>query len=499
MSLTLSQLTAPLTVDQLRTMLLSSLQGLGIVVEGGTAAGGVAVGTGMIALSGSPTSAHPKVVVKIVTAGELGTAAFQYSLDGGTTFSANQTVPASTGAYVLSATGVTLTFQSGPVGAGTSFGLGDTFTFALQVPSLPVTAWSASGSYRQFVEIDAQALALFSAQDAAITAGGFTTTSTSSWADLLGQNFYGLTRNAAAATKGQVTLTDAASAGPFTIAAGQMTFASTSGLLYTNTTGGTLAKAGTLALQVAALSPGSAFNVGNGTITSIVGGTLPGVTVNNPDPGSGTWVTSQGADAESDSAYMLRCQQRWPALSQSAGTAAVYDLWSKTAESAAGHSTTITKTLVVVDAVVPGQIDIYLAGASGAAGAGAVADAQSYINPRTPLTATTLIQPATNAVLTIAGVVNYLAAKTTLTAITAAVAAALAAYINALGIGSDAGVTVKAFYTELLGEVAMAGAISGVPVVRNVSGFLVNGGSADTGLTLGQVATLTNSLTFSAV
>src|SRR6266849_1902313 len=188
MSLTLSQLTAPLTVDQLRTMLLGSLKGQGIVVQSGTAAGGVAIGTGTIALSGSPTAAYPKIVIKIVTAGELGTAVFQYSLDGGVTFSANQTVPASTGAYLLSTTGVTVTFQSGPVGAGTSFGLGDTFTFALIVSALAVTAWSASGSYRQFVEIDAQALALFSAQDAAITAGGFTTTATASWADLLGQN-----------------------------------------------------------------------------------------------------------------------------------------------------------------------------------------------------------------------------------------------------------------------------------------------------------------------
>jgi len=498
MSLTLSQLTAPLTVDQLRTMLLGSLKGQGIVVQSGTAAGGVAIGTGTIALSGSPTAAYPKIVIKIVTAGELGTAVFQYSLDGGVTFSANQTVPASTGAYLLSTTGVTVTFQSGPVGAGTSFGLGDTFTFALIVSALAVTAWSASGSYRQFVEIDVQALALFSAQDAAITAGGFTTTATASWADLLGQNFYGLTRNAAAATAGQVTLTDAASAGPFTITAGQMTFASSSGLLYTNTTGGTLAKSGSLNLQVQAISPGSAFNVGNGTITSIVGGTLPGVTVNNPDPGSGTWVTSQGADAESDSAYMLRCQQRWPALGV-APTQSVFSLWATLAEAAAGHATTITKTLAIQDPAIPGQVDLYLAGASGAVGAQPVADVVAYLQPRLPTCQVALVQAATNVALTIAGVVNYLAAKTTLTAITAAVAAAMAAYINALGIGSDAaGVNVKAFGTELLAEVGMAGAIAGVPVVRNITGFTVNGGT-DVGLTLGQVATLTNSLTFTAV
>src|SRR6266849_2707744 len=118
MSLTLSQLTAPLTVDQLRTMLLGSLKGQGIVVQSGTAAGGVAIGTGTIALSGSPTAAYPKIVIKIVTAGELGTAVFQYSLDGGVTFSANQTVPASTGAYLLSTTGADRTRLEGDRDAG---------------------------------------------------------------------------------------------------------------------------------------------------------------------------------------------------------------------------------------------------------------------------------------------------------------------------------------------------------------------------------------------
>jgi hypothetical protein len=499
MALTLSQLLAAPTVDNWRSYLLAALQGLGIVVEGGTSAGGVASGTGSLSLSGTPAAAYPKVVVKIVTAGELGTGAFQYSLDAGVTFSGTVTIPVAPGAYVLGATGVTITFAAGPVGSGTSFGIGDTFSFALATPSLQVTAWAASGGFRQLVENEAQALASLSAQQAALAAAGLTTNATGSWADLLGVQFYGLTRSPAAATKGQVTLADPGGAGPFTIVAGQMTFASTSGLYYTNSTGGVLPKNGTLNLQVAALAPGAAYNVGNGTITTIAGGTLPGVTVNNPDPGSGTWITSQGADAETDSAYMLRCQQRWASLG-TGSTAAVYDLWARSSEAAVGHATTISKTLVQADAATPGQIDIYLAGASGAVGGGAVTDAQNYINPRVPLTATALIQAASNVVLTLTGTVNYFAAKTTLSAIQAAVAAAIAAYINALGIGSDAGgANVKAFYTELLGEVALAGAVNGVPVVRNVATFQVNGGTADIGLTTGQVATLTNSLTFSAV
>jgi hypothetical protein len=501
MALTLGQLTAPLSVDQWRTLLLGALSGLSPIVAGGAAAGNVIGGTGSIALSGTPAAAYPKVIVKIVTAGELGAAQFQYSLDGGVTYSGTVTIPAAPGAYVLGATGVTVTFVSGPAGAGTSFTVGDTFSFALAAPSLQVTVWTASGALRQLVEIEAQALASLSAQQAALAAAGLTTNATGSWADLLGKQFYGLTRNPAAATAGQVTITDAQSAGPFTIVAGQMTFASTGGLLYTNTTGGTLTKGGTLALQVQALTPGAAYNVGNNTITTVAGGTLPGVTVNNPDPGSGTWITSQGADAETDAAYMLRCQQRWPALGTSA-TASTYDLWAKSAEAAASHATTISKTLVIVDPTTAGQIDIYLAGASGAVGGGAVTDAQTYINQRVPLTATTLIQAATNVVITLAGTVNYFAAKTTLASVQAAVSAALINFFLSLGIGSDAGgANVKVFYNELLAVVGAASetAVGAYPAIRNVSGFTVNAGTADIGLTTGQVATLTNSLTFTAV
>lgn len=498
MALALTQLLLVLTVDQWRAILLAAAQGLGVVVETGTGAGSAAIGTGVVSLSGTPTAALPKVLIIITTAGELGTAVFKYSLDGGTTFTTGQTVPATTGAYTLGATGVVVTFVPGPSGAGTSFAVGDQFSFALNTPSLPVTAWAASGMFRGLFEIEAQALAAFSAQQAAIAAGGLTTKATGSWADLIGQQFYQLTRNAAATTTGQVTISDAAGAGPFTITAGTMWFASTSGQLYSNTSGGTLAKNGTLALQVAAQQSGSAYNVANNVITSIVAGTLPGVTVNNPDPGSGTWITSQGSDAESDSAYMLRCQQRWPSLG-TGSTAAVYQLWATSAEAAAGHATTITKTLVFADSATAGQVDVYLAGASGAVAGGAVTDAQSYINPRVPITATTLIQSASNAVMTVAGVVNFFAAKNTSAVVQAAVAAALSAYINALGIGSDAGgANVKVFYTEI--EAAIGSVLGGAGVaIRNITSLTLNAGTSDVGLTTGQVSTLTNSLTFTGV
>jgi len=504
MGLTFAQLMPPVPVATWRALLLGVLQGLGIVIPGGTAGGGVQTGTGSVSLTGTPAAAYPKALLKIVTAGELGTAAFQYSLDGGVTYSGNVTVPGGA-TYLLSTTGVTVTFASGPAGGPTSFAVGDTFTFALNVPSLPVTSWQSGGAFRTVVEIEAQALADLSTAQSVVTASGFLAAwlnptsmglvgaPPDAWLDLLGQNVYGLTRNAAAVTQGLATLTAAAAAGPYTITAGTMWWADAAGHRYSNLNGGTLTLGGTLQLTWAAESPGAAYNIGTGSALSIVAGTLAGVTVANPDPGSGTWVTTQGADAENSIAYATRCQNRWPSLSSpGASPAAVYQLWALSAEAAAGHGTTVTRALVIADAVTPGQVDIYLAGTAGAAGAPAVTDVNTYVQARVGITNSALVQAATNVAITVAGTVNYFAAQTTLAAVQAAVAAALSKYINALAI-SDGTAAQKVYWSQV--EAAVAGAAG----VRNVLALTTNAGTADIALTVGGVATLTNSLTFSGV
>lgn len=500
MSLTLSQLLAAPTVDNVRSMAVQFFQGLGIVVESGLGGGSSPLGTGSLILSGSPIAQYPKVVVNIVGSGELGTATFQYSLDGGITFTGVLTVPAS-GVYVLALTGATITFTPGPSGAGTSFVVGDGFSFALNTPSLPVTSWPTSGGLRLLMEFQSQALAKISAQVAALAAGGYTPLATGSWCDLIGFGFYGLQRlgtgTLAGITNGVILLTDSAGAGPFVIAANAMGSSSTGGLLYFNTNGGTLPKGGTLQLTVTAQSPGSKYNVANGTIQTISSGILPGVTVNNPDPGTGSWITVQGTDAESDSAYMLRCSQRWSALG-TGSPASAYQLWTTLAEAAAGHTTTVSKSLVQADTSVPGQIDIYIAGSSGAVNTQAVTDATAYILQRQALTANVVVQSATNRVITVAGTVNYYLAKTTSVIAQAAVQSALSAYISSLGIGNGLASTSTVYYSEI--QAAIGAVLGGAGIsIRNVAGLLVNGGTTDITLTLGQVATLTNSLTFVGV
>src|ERR1700674_1518279 len=101
MPLTYAQLVAPPTLAQVRAQVLSSLQGVGFVVKTGT-------GTGQVTASGQGTGTF-SVVVKIVTAGELGSGVFQYSTDGGVTYSGNVTIP-SGATYSVGATGAVVTF-----------------------------------------------------------------------------------------------------------------------------------------------------------------------------------------------------------------------------------------------------------------------------------------------------------------------------------------------------------------------------------------------------
>ena len=151
----------------------------------------------------------------------------------------------------------------------------------LQSRGFPVTDWAEGGVARTLVEMLAQALADLDQVVAKVAAAGFVALSSGDWLTLVAAQVYGLARNLATFTQGTVLLSDAASAGPFTIVPGQLYVQSTDGKRFTNLVGGVLTKGGTLSLQVQAESPGAAFNVPVGAISTLLT-PLPGVTVANP-------------------------------------------------------------------------------------------------------------------------------------------------------------------------------------------------------------------------
>lgn len=93
-------------------------------------------GDGVVALTGTPLDKYSGKVL-ITAGGEAAAARFKYSLDGGETYSADITVPAGTpGTYVITNTGITLTFTAGASGASApaSYVVDDYFTFTTTAP-----------------------------------------------------------------------------------------------------------------------------------------------------------------------------------------------------------------------------------------------------------------------------------------------------------------------------------------------------------------------------
>lgn len=472
MALTLAQLITARTKEQWRQRLLGVLKGVGFVTHAGT-------GAGSLEASGVASQAA-SVIVEVLTSGELGAATFRYSLNGGSTWSGTITVPAN-GAYALGATGCTLTFAAAPADAGTSFVAGDRFTFSLTVPSFPVTSWQAGSLPLTIVELEAEVCAEHDRTEAKIAAGGQIDDATGAWLKLYARSQYQEEKHGAVATKGTCRLSDSG-AGPHTFTAGQLWATTSTGKRFFNSTAGTLTENGTLDLEFTAELPGAAHNVGNGEISALVTA-IPGVSISNPNPGTGLWITTQGVDEETDEAFRARCKAKWATLGAGASKAA-YEYWATTA------SAQVTKTLVRASPTVPGEVDLYLAGPAGAVAAEVVTAVEGYVTPRMPLGVTLNCASAEALVVELAGTVKVRAAY--LAAAQAAASAALQQIFSELPIGGeDAGGAGGIVSRERL----FAAVASQVGVVD----FNPTSPIADVEPTATQVATLTNSLVWEPV
>jgi hypothetical protein len=296
--LTLSQLIAPRTKAAILAARIQALQGISRVRH---------AGTGLPAVTASGVAAvSAAVVVELLTSGERGTATFRYSLDGGTTWSTSALVPA-LGAYVLGATGATLTFGAGAYVAG------DRYSVTLAIPTMPVDAWQPGSTPLTLIEIESQSSEDLEQLISKLASGGLVDYAEGDWLDIIAESFYDLQRIQPKFTRGTATLTALATSGPHTIAVGDLWALSTSGKRFTNITGGTLFAGGTLALEWQAESPGSAWNVASGTITAL-STPIPGVSISNAGGTPTAWITQFGDDKELDPNLRARFKGRWSEL-----------------------------------------------------------------------------------------------------------------------------------------------------------------------------------------
>lgn len=476
MTLTYAQLTTPRTKTQLRAQLISELQGIGFTRH-------TSYSPGALTLTGNPTAAY-NLAFKIISSGNLGGGSFQYSTDGGVTWSATQTPIPSNGIFVVPSTGVSTAFANGPSGTGTAFLAGDIFYIDIQKSTLAVSAWQQGSTPLTLTGNNAAAMEDFGRLIQKIGAGGLLLLATGDWLDLLAASQYNTTRLPGVVTQGYVHLVDGGG-GPYTIANNQLWALSSTGLRFNSVGSYTLPLNGSVDVLFQAESPGAIYNVGNNTIAQLVT-SLPGVTVSNPVWLSGTWITQNGADIESDQLLVLRCQEKWPSLGSGA-TSQVFDLWAKTA------SPSVTRTKVQPSATIAGQIEVYLANSSGAVGAPVVTAVDNYLQPRKSLTTTVLTQSAVANNITVTATVyvsaaNYIQAQADASQNLQALFNGGTSSINEILPGIDIGSTV--YLSQIIEQ---------LQVVKGVRNVVVSAPGADVILTATQVATLTQNLTFVSV
>lgn len=314
----------------------------------------------------------------------------------------------------------------------TKEGLEEDALLLAESEGLPTTAWGPSSVVRVLFSIFATLLARAWFSIAQVANGVLLPFSTGAWLTLLARSAYGEDRLAAVFAVGTFKLTDGGG-GPHVIAVGAVTV-SFGDLTYTNTTGGTLTASGTLDLEFTAGAAAAAYNIPNSSALTLVT-SLPTVTVTNPAVGStGTWITTLGADVESDDALITRCAAKWATLSTGSPPAA-YAYWAL--------STTGVTRYALDDGNPdgPGTTRVYIDNAS------AESALQATLDAKVPTGSASTAVAATTSAITIPGVVTYDPTVTTLAQVQVDVAANL---------------------VELAGEIAIGGSVVRSEVIQRV-------------------------------
>lgn len=306
-----------------------------------------------------------------------------------------------------------------------------------RLAGFPATSWQPGSVPRTLLEIEAEALATKANIVRQIALGGLLEEAEGDWLTLLVASTFQEQRQPAVRTRGLATLTCSPLAGPYTINVGSITAANAGGRMFRNITGGVLPSGGTLQLTFEAEHPGADWNIGANTLNRMLT-PLAGVTLNNPDPGTG-WITQTGTNEESDEQLRERCKMKWGTIGTGANVDS-YKFWARTAHPEVRR----VKVLSYSDHGVPtpGHVTLYLAGDSGGVSVDAVQAVRDYIEPRRPLVATVHVESATPRPIAIAATLHVESSKRATAEVQLQGSPGSAGYIQELARSLDIGSTV---------------------------------------------------------
>lgn len=365
---------------------------------------------------------------------------------------------------------------------------------ALTVEGFPVDSWGSGGAARSLLRADAMALSVAEGIVAKLAKGAYGSTAAEAgegWLDLFMQSRFDLERIEATYAVGQVVLTVAPGAGPFSVPAGGL-LVTDGNLRWRSTEAVTtnITSAAPVTFSVRAEVSGAAGNVANGTITRIVSPALPGVTCNNPAIGlTSTWLSASAIDREGDAAYLARGRARWATLG-SGFTRDAVAYWCRSATMDGTPTGTNAGCTRVAFGPVPGDgsYTVYTASATGPLASLSVAAVQAELDRRKPITDEPTVVAASQATVAVVGTVRLKTTATTAEQL--AVKAAVRAYVDSLDMPSDGDTTT----VDLAGvEAAIYGAVAAGRVVD----VDLSSPVGDTTVSLGSVAVAdTTGITF---
>lgn len=355
-------------------------------------------------------------------------------------------------------------------------------------PPLPVTAWQPGDVALTLLETEAGALADVHQTVGLLGAAAFLGTATGGWLTLRAKSTFDLDRILATYTTGTGTLTNAASAGPYSITPGGLVVATPGGLRYRSTNLGnvTVPAGGSVSIGMRAEGSGTAYNRAGGDLSVLVTPANAGMSF---AAASGSlWITATARDEETDAALVARCRARWATLAVAGcGTRDAYTFNILGAQRPNGDSAGVTR-VGFLPAPGNGEVPIRIAGATGL-----ISDAdrdyvRAWIAVRKPITDTPLIEHAGEVAIDLSTSSVTFRAGFNTSANWEAVRTAVRDFVNAQPMGSD---------TELvlIDEAAIAAAIYGAVSRGSIADVDLTCG--DTTVTTGSVATVdTSTLTF---
>lgn len=354
-----------------------------------------------------------------------------------------------------------------------------------QAQGLQTTTWQPGSVVRTILTVVAQKFSDFSQTIVAPIRGGFgDLLSDIRWARVWAKGTYNVDAVLATAATGYITITNSTSTA-YNHGPGEIIVAhSSTGKTYRNTVSVPVTALSTIPnVPVAADEVGTPSNAAAGTVTVLVGPSMPGVTVTNP-------AAILGSDDETVEALVARARGSLAAIS-ALGPKDAFNYVAKSPIYAA-VGTAITRAVTFNDPT-NGNVNVYIANAGGAPSSADVAIVQTALDTwAEPWCVTSTAIAATPVTIPVA---YEIWVKTTLTQtqITTAIATALSVYFSNVPIGGTltSSSTGSIYVNELIvtiGSTTLDGTVDGTPL--GVIRALVSLPNADVALANNQVAVL---------